>query len=88
MKLTSRKFWITVAAMLASIASSITGMQTNNPKIMAIGIICTVVSAAIYAGAEAYVDANRKIETIARDDDDKNSDPDEEVKADGNEEDY
>ena len=87
MKLTSRKFWITVAAMLASIASSITGMQTNNHKIMAIGIICTVVSAAIYAGAEAYVDANRKIETIARDDDDKNNDPDEEVKADGNEED-
>ena len=86
MKLTSRKFWITVAAMLASIASSITGMQTNNPKIMAIGIICTVVSAAIYAGAEAYVDANRK--TIARDDDDKNSDPDEEVKVDGNEKDY
>ena len=87
MKLTSGKFWITVAAMLASIASSITGMQTNNPKIMAIGIICTVVSAAIYAGAEAYVDANRKIETIARDDDDKDSNPDEEVKADGNEED-
>ena len=88
MKLTSRKFWITVTAMLASIASSITGMQTNNPKIMAIGIICTVVSAAIYAGAEAYVDANRKIETIARNDDDKDSNPDEEVKADGNEEDY
>lgn len=57
-------------------------------KIMAIGIICTVVSAAIYAGAEAYVDANRKIETIARNDDDKDSNPDEEVKADGNEEDY
>ena len=57
-------------------------------KIMAIGIICTVVFAAIYAGVEAYVDANRKIETIARNDDDKDSNPDEEVKADGNEEDY
>jgi hypothetical protein len=71
MKLTSRKFWITVAAMLASIATSITGMHTDNTTITAIGMICTVISSAIYAGAEAYVDANRVIETVERDDDDK-----------------
>ena len=71
MKLTSRKFWITVAAMLASIATSITGMHTDNTTICAIGMICMVVSSAIYAGAEAYVDANRVVETVARDDDDK-----------------
>ena len=71
MKLTSRKFWITVAAMLASIATSITGMHTDNTAITVIGMICMVVSSAIYAGAEAYVDANRVIETVARDDDDR-----------------
>lgn len=71
MKLTSRKFWITVAAMLASIATSIAGMHTDNTAITVIGMICMVISSAIYAGAEAYVDANRVIETVARDDDDK-----------------
>ena len=71
MKLTSRKFWITVAAMLASIATSITGMHTDNTTICVIGMICTVISSAIYAGAEAYVDANRVVETVARDDDDR-----------------
>ena len=71
MKLTSRKFWITVAAMLASIATSIAGMNTDNTAIAVIGMICTVISSAIYAGAEAYVDANRVVETVARDDDDK-----------------
>lgn len=71
MKLTSRKLWITVAAMLASIATSIAGMNTDNTAITMIGMICTVISSAIYAGAEAYVDANRVVETVARDDDDK-----------------
>lgn len=55
-KLTSRKFWICVAAFLGSIAASITGIATDNQIVSAIGIICGVVSAAIYAAAEAYVD--------------------------------
>lgn len=76
MKLTSRKFWITVAAMLASIATSITGMHTDNTTITAIGMICMVISSAIYAGAEAYVDANRVVETVARDDGDKEAEDD------------
>lgn len=55
-KLTSRKFWICVAAFLGSIATSIAGISTGNEVISAIGIVCGVVSAAIYAAAEAYVD--------------------------------
>ena len=82
MKLTSRKFWITVAAMLASIASSIAGLQTDSPALTVVGIICTIVSASIYAGAEAYVDANRTIETVARDDDDRRDDATEEENED------
>lgn len=55
-KLTSRKFWICVAAFLGSIATSIAGITTNNEVIAGFGIVCGVVSAAIYAAAEAYVD--------------------------------
>lgn len=56
-KLTSRKFWICVAAMLASIATSIAGIHSNNPTVIAIGTICGIVSAAIYAFCEAWIDA-------------------------------
>lgn len=55
-KLTSRKFWISVAAFLASIGTSIAGLASAEPMIATVGIVCTVLSAAIYAGAEAYVD--------------------------------
>lgn len=55
-KLTSRKFWICVAAMLASIATSIAGITTSNETILAIGTVCGVASAAIYAFCEAWVD--------------------------------
>lgn len=55
-KLTSRKFWICVAAMLASIATSIAGIQTQNATITTIGTVCAIVSAAIYAFCEAWVD--------------------------------
>lgn len=56
-KLTSRKFWICVAAMLASIATSISGIATSNQTITVIGTVCGIVSAAIYAFCEAWVDA-------------------------------
>ena len=55
-KLTSRKFWICVAAFLASIAVSISGLATSNNTITAIGTICGILSAAIYAFCEAWVD--------------------------------
>lgn len=55
-KLNSRKFWISVAAFLGSIGASIAGIQTGNDVVTTVGIICGVVSAAIYAACEAYVD--------------------------------
>ena len=56
-KLTSRKFWICVAAMLGSIATSISGISTGNSTVIAIGTICGIISAAIYAFCEAWVDS-------------------------------
>ena len=55
-KLTSRKFWICVAAFLASIAISIAGLCTTNEVITIIGTVCGILSAAIYAFCEAWVD--------------------------------
>lgn len=62
-KLTSRKFWICVAAFLASVAASVAGLQSGNNVISGIGIACSVLSAAIYAAAEAKVDAAKKNES-------------------------
>lgn len=55
-KLTSRKFWLSVAAFLASVATSISGLVTDNQTIAIVGVVCGILSAAIYAAAEAYVD--------------------------------
>lgn len=59
-KLTSRKFWISVAAFLSSIGVSIAGIATENDKIAILGLVCSTLSAAIYAACEAAVDANSK----------------------------
>lgn len=56
-KLTSRKFWICVAAFLGSIATSISGIVTDNQTVLIIGTVCGIVSAAIYAFCEAWVDS-------------------------------
>lgn len=56
-KLSSRKFWMAVAAFLASIGTSIGAFATNNEIVAAVGVICAMLSAAIYAAAEAYTDA-------------------------------
>lgn len=55
-KLASRKFWICVAAFLASISTSISGLVYENQTVVIIGTVCSVLSAAIYAAVEAYVD--------------------------------
>ncbi len=55
-KLTSRKFWICVAAFLGSVAASISGIVTDNKYVTTMGIIAGVLSAAIYAFCEAWVD--------------------------------
>lgn len=57
-KLKSRKFWICVAAMLASIGTSIGGLATNNETITAIGSVCVIASSAIYAFCEAWIDSS------------------------------
>lgn len=56
-KLKSRKFWICVAAFLASVSTSIAGIKTDNEVVVIIGMVCSTLSAAIYAAAEAFVDA-------------------------------
>ena len=59
-KLTSRKFWISVAAFLGSIAASVAGIVTEEKWITIVGVVSGVLSAAIYTAAEAYVDAAHK----------------------------
>lgn len=56
-KLTSRKFWVCVAAFLGSVATSIAGICTSNQTVLIIGTVCGILSAAIYAFCEAWVDA-------------------------------
>ena len=56
-KLTSRKFWLALSAMLASLGTGISGIIAGNQTLAIIGSCLTVISAAIYAFCEAYVDA-------------------------------
>lgn len=58
-KLTSRKFWLMTAAFLYSVGTSIAGLTMQNAKIAIVGTVCSILSAAIYAAAEAAVDKNR-----------------------------
>ena len=45
-----------MAAFLASVATSISGISTENQTVTIIGTICGILSAAIYAFCEAWVD--------------------------------
>lgn len=56
-KFLSRKFLICLAAFLGSIGTSVAAMSRNYPIIAVAGMICSTLSAAIYAACEAYVDA-------------------------------
>lgn len=56
-KLTSRKFWICVAAFLGSIAASISGIVTDNKYIATIGVVAGILSAGIYSFCEAWIDS-------------------------------
>lgn len=55
-KLTSRKFWICVAAALASLGTGISGIVTDNQALAIVGSVLTVLSASIYSFCEAWVD--------------------------------
>ena len=52
----SRKFLVCVAAFLGSVATSISGIVTSNQTVTIIGTVCGILSAAIYAFCEAWVD--------------------------------
>lgn len=56
-KLTSRKFWLCVAAFLGSVAASISGIVTDNKYVTTIGIVAGILSTGIYAFCEAWVDS-------------------------------
>lgn len=56
MKFTSRKFLICLAAFLFSLGTGLSGLAQCNSRIIMIGGICCVVSAALYAACEAYTD--------------------------------
>ncbi len=56
-KLTSRKFWMAAAAALASIGTSIGGLAQADAKVACFGVVCLIISQAIYSFCEAYVDA-------------------------------
>ena len=60
-KFTSRKFWMAVAAFLASFAAGVTGIA--DPTVCA---VCMALSAGIYAACEAYVDGQiaKSVQTI------------------------
>ena len=55
-KFSSRKFLLSVAAFLASIGGSIGGLVVGNETLTIAGGVCMMLSAAIYAACEAYVD--------------------------------
>ena len=59
-KLTSRKFWLSVAAFLGSLAASIAGIASGEKWVTIAGAVCGMLSAAIYAACESAVDAAHK----------------------------
>ena len=64
-KLASRKFLMCLAAFLVSIGMSIAGLVTKTDVVTTFGIICSTLSAAIYAACEAWTDAaNGTITTV------------------------
>ena len=56
-KYLSRKFILSAAAFLGSIGTSIAALNTGNQILAGIGLFCAIISAAMYAAAEAAVDA-------------------------------
>ena len=48
-----------LAAFLASIGTSVGALAINNDIVAAVGVVCAMLSAAIYSGVEAWVDTAR-----------------------------
>lgn len=58
-KLKSRKFWLSAAAFLGSIGTTIIGLASDNQLVATTGIVCSMLSSAIYSACEAYVDGKK-----------------------------
>jgi hypothetical protein len=56
-KLSSRKWWLCVAAALGSLGTGISGLIQGNDKLALAGGILLVISSSIYAFCEAWVDS-------------------------------
>ena len=56
-KLSSRKFWLCVAAALASLGTGISGIVVGNETLAIIGAVLVVISSSIYAFCEAWIDS-------------------------------
>ena len=63
-KWSSRKFWLSVAAFLGSIGASIAGISTGEKWVTITGIVCGMLSAAIYSAVEAYADGANASTTV------------------------
>ena len=63
-KLTSRKFWISVASFLMSFGTAIGGMVTDNELMSIVGVVCGAVATAIYTIVEGVVDASHKTPSV------------------------
>lgn len=56
-KLTSRKFWMCLAAVFASIATGIAGYSSDSKELAIAGLVCGTVATCIYNVCEAMIDA-------------------------------
>lgn len=63
-KFLSRKFFVMLAAVLGSLGTGVSGIIVGNQTLAIVGSCLTVISAAIYAGVEAYCDG-KSIEASA-----------------------
>lgn len=66
-KLTSRKFWISVASFLTALGTAITGIATGNQVLTIVGVVCSAVATAIYTVVEGIVDASHKTPSVGGD---------------------
>lgn len=55
-KLTSRKFWLAIAAFLVAVGTGISGIVTGNEAVAIAGGVIAVIGTGIYQACEAYVD--------------------------------
>ena len=92
-RFTSRKFLLCLAAFLGSIGTSIAALHTDNQRVASVGMVCAILSAAIYAMVEAYVDGKAvdaeqgiDLEDIFFDEEYEEDDEEEEVAEDEDEE--